>query len=720
MRFSILAVHGLVTLAGASPLVPRQDIEFDMVEAAPDPSTVTIPVGPTADVVTYDLAAATASAIADPLPVEAVEKRHLSLRTACEPQPAGSGPVPSPDTDADFLAFTGFSDAAAHAPTPAGYSLTFSNLQTSSGAYGYMGFTTVASYDTDSCANQCNSITGCLGFNIYFERDPSVNPGPGCEDPNSTTAIKCVFWGGYVAEENAKNDGQWRANFHVVIAGSNGYMKIGVPNVPGFTGESLGNRAINAPLDCNGKDTYMGSKIFSTSIFDPSLCGAACQSQNEYNLAHPPAQGKPMICKFFTTYLMAVNGRPEGQYCAMYTEYWDASHATNDGQWRGSDHYTVGYAFSYTNTSSPGIPICPTDIDYLESEGGEFCTEYIHYTAPVVTVTAATTAFVTQTASTTAVSTVTETSTAWTTITGNAEARKRDATAAESDYSIAIETVLTTDTNKAAYYATATDIAKRAAPTPSSITGWEPASISEACSSVATGTVTTTEIGTVTVATTALVTVSTAVTTTTATITSTHTVPGVILSSPTPIVGSLDGATRSSDDDYFSLDLPFAIGAYGQLSTHVYLSINGRLSLTPAGYTWSNNALPDRDIPDLSVCGYYDDLYIYEGTQQGIYYDVTGLPGARTLVFEWYASHFGDSSQYYHFTMSFYESWPGVVDVVYYTTSDGGASATVGAQDLAGGRYMQFAYNTPGAITDGLTLRMDTNSGTFTTGTVAH
>ncbi|KAI0010758.1 hypothetical protein F4779DRAFT_638391 [Xylariaceae sp. FL0662B] len=360
MRATSAFLRTLVSLAGASPLLPRQDINFSLVDSAPDPTSASIPIGPAADVVTYDLPAATLAATETPLPVEAFEKRHLAARTACEPQPTGAGPVPSPDTDDAFVHFGYFSTVSTIAPVPAGYNLSFFNLHASNIAYGYLGYTTLDSYNTEACARQCDSITGCSGVNIYFERDPSVEPGPGCENPPSTTVIKCVFWGGNVVAENAKNDGQWRSDFHVVIAGSNGYMKTAIPPVPGFNGEPLGSLTIDATVDCNGKNTYIGSKIFTTSVFDPNLCAAACTSQNEYDLLHL-LTGEPMICRFFTTYLMAKNGNPEGQYCTLYTQYWNSSYATNDGQWRGEDHYTVGYAFSYVNATSSGIPTCSTN-----------------------------------------------------------------------------------------------------------------------------------------------------------------------------------------------------------------------------------------------------------------------------------------------------------------------------------------------------------------------
>lgn len=57
-------------------------------------------------------------------------------------------------------------------------------------SYGYLGFTNLASYDSEKCASKCNAISGCAAFNLYFERDPTKDPGTGCENPSSTTNIK--------------------------------------------------------------------------------------------------------------------------------------------------------------------------------------------------------------------------------------------------------------------------------------------------------------------------------------------------------------------------------------------------------------------------------------------------------------------------------------------------------------------------------------------------
>jgi hypothetical protein len=104
-----------------------------------------------------------------------------------------------------------------------GYSLAFKNLNASSQTTSYLGYKTLNSYDTISCAEYCNQLSGCQGFNIYFERDPSVDPNSSqCPNPPSVTNIKCVRWGIQIQAETATNSGQWRDSFEVVIAGASG------------------------------------------------------------------------------------------------------------------------------------------------------------------------------------------------------------------------------------------------------------------------------------------------------------------------------------------------------------------------------------------------------------------------------------------------------------------------------------------------------------------
>lgn len=169
-----------------------------------------------------------------------------------------------------------------------------------------------------------------------------------------------------VNAQTATNTGQWRNNFEVVIAGSNGYNKWPAPPAQsGFNGPVELGGALNAPLDpVTKQDTFMGSKFFQFSTnpgagqiqaYDPSACTAACTSQTAYNSAHPPSSGNPQVCNQVVAYVLSDNGLPLGMYCAMYTEVWSSHYATNVGQYRGNDYYSVSDAYYYTPSTS-GYP----------------------------------------------------------------------------------------------------------------------------------------------------------------------------------------------------------------------------------------------------------------------------------------------------------------------------------------------------------------------------
>jgi len=173
------------------------------------------------------------------------------------------------------------------------------------------------------------------------------------------TISRCSFWGAPIDSSTATNTGQYRGNFQVLIAGSNGYVNMKPPATPaGYTTPyNLNNASINAPLDCNGASTYMGVRMFNTVPFDVNLCASACTSTSQYDLAHPPMDGSPpMICRFFVTYLLLKNGAVLGQYCALYNETWSATFATNFGQYDSQgNHFTILDSYSSSNTTDPGV-----------------------------------------------------------------------------------------------------------------------------------------------------------------------------------------------------------------------------------------------------------------------------------------------------------------------------------------------------------------------------
>ena len=77
----------------------------------------------------------------------------------------------------------------------------------------------------------------------------------------------------------------------------------------------------------------------------------------------------------------------------------------------------------------------------------------------------------------------------------------------------------------------------------------------------------------------------------------------------------------------------------------------------------------------------WDDLYLYAGTSQSIYYATTGTAPNRQLVFEFLTGSFGyAATNTHHFQVVFYENALGIVDFKYFQSWDRGISATIGVQ----------------------------------------
>ncbi|KAJ9638342.1 hypothetical protein H2199_007029 [Coniosporium tulheliwenetii] len=335
----------LSTLAVAYAAPAPQMINIGAVEAQKI-TTVVPPAAAATDAVVYNAASA-ASKAAEEITANGLLKRtDCGVHDPCCAQPDGFGPVTSPDTADAFLANSLYSAIADGAPVPQGYSLSFSDLQASISAPGYLGLYTLKSYDTIKCQQLCDAEFACYGFNIYIERDPSLNPANSCPDPASITNYKCTLWGAWLTE-TATNRGQWREQFQVVIAGSNGYSKLDAPPAQdGFKGPTRLGGAIDAPPNSAGQSTYIGMRFFP-GVYDPSQCAAACTATTDYN-RRQATNGDFKSCNFFNSYVLSEDNVAQGTYCSFYTQEWDARYATNYGQHRGDSYYSVSQSYAYT------------------------------------------------------------------------------------------------------------------------------------------------------------------------------------------------------------------------------------------------------------------------------------------------------------------------------------------------------------------------------------
>lgn len=258
-----------------------------------------------------------------------------------------------PDTVEAFEAYQPFHDEAKNAITPAGYVSTFKDLDAFVNGNTYLGLFTLMTYDVQSCAQHCNDAALCTGFNIFVERDPSLNPSANCTLPASITNYKCTLWGSSVDEATATNNGQYRGAFQVVIAGSDGFEKTNTTTpatCPGWQPpQSCGGHAHNHPSTCIGTSFFPGP-------FDPLLCASFAQAQNALNSKTSFWQSwfdaftgnyNPLKCDFFNAYMLKKNGKPLGTYCGLYAQSYGAGEATYIPGWQGSDYWGIESSWSF-------------------------------------------------------------------------------------------------------------------------------------------------------------------------------------------------------------------------------------------------------------------------------------------------------------------------------------------------------------------------------------
>nr|OQO29835.1 hypothetical protein B0A51_01992 [Rachicladosporium sp. CCFEE 5018] len=153
----------------------------------------------------------------------------LFALSSCTPAPLGSGPVSIPDTLDSFLTDPQYTSIALSAPPAPSYAQVFSNLNASlsNANGGSLGYTLLPSYSPPACALACDARSGCVAFNLYFQREPSVVIGDGCDGEGvaSTTWIVCALWSGVVSGEGAVNEGEVQGGFGVGVRGSGGWVR---------------------------------------------------------------------------------------------------------------------------------------------------------------------------------------------------------------------------------------------------------------------------------------------------------------------------------------------------------------------------------------------------------------------------------------------------------------------------------------------------------------
>lgn len=234
---------------------------------------------------------------------------------------------------------------------------TFSDLNSQVIGNTYLGLETLRSYDVEKCSQYCDNKPLCTGFNIFIERDPSLNPSANCTQPASITNYKCTLWGSSVDKASATDSGQYRGQFQVVITGSDGFEKTNTTTpayCPGWQPPQQcpnhGSQGHNHPSTCIGTSFFPGP-------FNPLLCAAYAEAQNAINAKSSiwrqwiqffTGNYNPLRCDFFNAYMLKKNGHALGTYCGLYAQQYGSGDATYTPGWQGSDYWSIESSWSFS------------------------------------------------------------------------------------------------------------------------------------------------------------------------------------------------------------------------------------------------------------------------------------------------------------------------------------------------------------------------------------
>lgn len=211
---------------------------------------------------------------------------------------------------------------------------------------GYLGLNTLKTYNVEECAAACGSTPLCTAFNIFAERDPSWYPSSKkCPNPPSMTSFKCTLFGASITKADATWTGEVRAGFHVVVSGSNGYVK--TDSTPGQCA------GWEAPKKCPGgavqprsgkKSKHMGGHFFP-GPFNPAVCAGYAAKQTEENRRSCKTKGqKYAACNAFNAYEVKKEGRCMGTYCNLFTDHLGDEYGTL------TTSFSAGISWSFDNS----------------------------------------------------------------------------------------------------------------------------------------------------------------------------------------------------------------------------------------------------------------------------------------------------------------------------------------------------------------------------------
>ncbi|CAF3480592.1 unnamed protein product [Rotaria socialis] len=172
------------------------------------------------------------------------------------------------------------------------------------------------------------------------------------------------------------------------------------------------------------------------------------------------------------------------------------------------------------------------------------------------------------------------------------------------------------------------------------------------------------------------------------------------------------------DDQSFTVAVPFNITLYNTTTKSVSVTTNGVICLSSCSTAFTETALPASAFSGATALPFWNDLYISANTSQGIYYDTQGIAPNRTLIFEYYSSHYQQPTDYCNFQIILHENVPGVVQFICYEATDGGVSATIVVQGSSSGPFIQYSFDQANSVAQNMVLTFDTNTGTYSSASI--
>ena len=115
------------------------------------------------------------------------------------------------------------------------------------------------------------------------------------------------------------------------------------------------------------------------------------------------------------------------------------------------------------------------------------------------------------------------------------------------------------------------------------------------------------------------------------------------------------------------------------------------LALDYGSAQYYQQSLPTNTIPPYTACPFWDDLYLYGGTTEGVYYQLNSTSG--TVTYEYILSGSGMPSDYYQYQVHYATSAPGVIYFRYFVVGELSGMAVVGVQGGECSFLFQFSLS---------------------------